>query len=239
MPSKFFVEVRDRQYKRVGVVEQYTSMEAITRFNGVGSWTLTVPADSPEADILVEGCGIIVWIEGVPAPIMSGPLRAIDHVWSADQPGASQAVYTGVSDEALLWSRVTLPVPSAGIDGQTAERYTASGPAGRVMRDLVDVNAGPSARADRIIPQLDVPLSALGARVHITTRFDTMGVKLQEIGAATGVGWRLRQGLADRLSFESYRPVAHSAGRATFSPSAGNLVAYQYKLAAPTASRFV
>ncbi|MEQ4716091.1 hypothetical protein [Nonomuraea sp. B19D2] len=236
---RFFVEARDRSYKRVGVVEQYTSLDVISRFNAVGSWALSVPADSNEAAILQEGGGIIVWIDGVPTPVMSGPIRSINHTWSADQPGAGQVVYTGLSDETLLWSRVTLPVPTAEIDGQTADRYTAAGAAATVLGQLVNVNAGPLARADRVIPQLDVPYSALGDRVSITTRFDTLGVKLQEIAAAAGIGWRLRQGASDRLSFDAYRPVAHSSGQATFSPSAGNLAAYTYKLTAPSATRFI
>lgn len=236
---KFFIEARDAFLKRIGVVEQYTSVQVISRFNNVGSWTLTVPADSREAELLNPGCGIIVWVEGVPYPVMSGPVSSITHSWSADQSGAGQIVYTGVSDETLLWSRVTLPVPGAAINAQTADRYSVSGTASLALAELVDVNAGPNARADRVIPQLEVSSVAIGAPVAVSTRFDVLGAKLEEVAASVGIGWRLRQGLSEALLFEPFLPRVHDAGEVTFSPAAGNLASYRYKLSAPTATRAV
>lgn len=233
------VEARGPFYERVGVVEQYTSLTVISRYNGVGAWTLAVPADSNEAAILQPGGGIIVWIEGVPTPVMSGPVTAVSHLWSADQPGKGQVVYTGVSDETLLWSRITLPVPSAAANAQTADRYSYTGKAGAALGQLVRVNAGPAARADRIIPNLDVPASSIGPGVAVSTRFDPLGVKLAEVGASTGIGWRLRQGVTDRLTFETFAPRVHDSGEVIFSPENGTLASYTYRLSAPTASRFV
>lgn len=236
---KFLIEVRDSSLKRTGAVEQYTSVQVISRFNNVGSWTLTVPADSREAVLLQPGGGIIVWIDGVPNPVMSGPVSSITHLWDQDQPGAGQVVYTGVSDETLLWSRVTLPVPGSPIGSQTADRYSLSGAASLVLAELVNVNAGPDARTDRVIPQLTVSSTAIGASVAVSTRFDILGDKLAEVAASVGIGWRLRQGVSDSLLFEPFTPRVHDSGQAVFSPGAGNLTAYRYKLSAPTATRAV
>ncbi|WP_446686017.1 siphovirus ReqiPepy6 Gp37-like family protein [Nonomuraea roseola] len=233
------MEARDSFYGRVGVVEQYTSLDVISRFNAVGAWSLTVPADSNEAVILRAGGGIIVWIDGVPRPVMSGPVTSITHTWSAEQPGKGQVVYTGVSDETLLWSRITLPVPGATVENQTADRYTFTGTAAAALRQLVDVNAGPSARADRVIDGLDVPAYSFGRSLTIGTRFDVLGVALQDIAASAGIGWKLRQGTSDRLVFEPYTPRVHDDGGVVFSPEAGTLAAYTYRLTAPTASRLV
>ncbi|MEU7863482.1 hypothetical protein [Nonomuraea sp. NPDC049141] len=236
---RFLVEARNAQYERIGVVEQYTSLDVITRYNAVGSWSLTVPSGTPEAARLAPGGGIIVWIDGLPRPVMSGPITSVAHAWSADQPGKGQITYTGVSDETLLWSRVTLPVPGASIYEQTQDRYTYSSQAATALGHLVYVNAGPGARADRIIPRLDVPTYGFGRRVDVSTRFDVLGTKLQEIAASAGIGWRLRQGLADRVSFESYQPKSGESGAVRFSPEDGNLAAFDYSLTAPTATRFV
>lgn len=236
---KFTIEIRDPFLDRIGLVEQYTAVQVISRFNGVGSWTLTVPADSREADLLQPGCGIIVWIDGVPQPVMSGPVQSVMHAWDADQSGAGQIVYTGVSDEACLWSRITLPVPGAEVGSQTADRYSATGYASTVLSDLVYVNAGGGARSDRVIPQLDVSSVQFGDSVAVSTRFDVLGTKLQEVAASVGIGWRLRQGVTDRLLFEPYLPRVHDTGEATFSPAAGTLAAYKYRLSAPTATRVI
>jgi hypothetical protein len=233
------IEVRDGFLRRVGVVEQYTSVQVISRFNGVGSWTLTVPADSREAELLQPGGGIIVWVDGVPRPVMSGPMSSVTHSWDADQSGAGQIVYTGLSDETLLWSRVTLPVPGAPINAQTTDRYSVAGAASLVLAELVNVNAGPNARLDRVIPQLQVSSVALGASVNVSTRFDVLGTKLAEVAASVGIGWRLRQGATDTLLFEPFVPRVHDSGQVTFSPSAGNLAAYRYRISAPTATRAV
>ncbi|MEU4579982.1 siphovirus ReqiPepy6 Gp37-like family protein [Nonomuraea sp. NPDC023979] len=236
---KFFVEARDAFYTRVGVVEQYTSLDVISRFNAVGSWSLTVPADSSEAAILQPGGGIIVWIDGVSWPVMSGSITAVAHAWSADQPGRGQVTYSGVSDEWLLWSRITLPVPANEIGNQTADRYSFSGPAAAALRELVAVNAGPQARPDRIIPNLDVPAVFFGRPVDIGTRFDVLGVKLAEVAESAGIGWRLRQGASDRVTFQPYTPLVHDDGEVVFSASAGTLASYSYRLTAPAANRIV
>ncbi|WP_162795865.1 siphovirus ReqiPepy6 Gp37-like family protein [Nonomuraea lactucae] len=236
---KFFLEARDAFYIRVGVVEQYTSLDVISRFNNIGSWTLTVPADSREASILQPGGGIIIWIEGVARPVMSGPTTGVTRAWSADQPGRGLVTYTGVSDEWLLWSRITLPVPGNTIANQTADRYSLTGPAAAALRQLVNVNAGPAARADRIIPNLDAPSQSFGRTLSVSTRFDVLGVKCAEVAASAGIGWRLRQGTTDRLTFEPYTPRVHDDGEVVFSPDAGTLASYSYRLAAPTASRAI
>ncbi|MFE0151383.1 hypothetical protein ACFWY5_29850 [Nonomuraea sp. NPDC059007] len=236
---KFRVEARNNRYERVGVVEQYLSLDVISRFNGVGAWTLVVPADSQAAEVLQPGGGVIIWIEGLDRPVMSGPITSVNQSWSKDQPGSGQITYTGVSDETILWSRVTLPVPEADIMNQTVDRFTMSNTAAAALYTLVNKNAGPQARTDRIVPNLDMALQSFGRHVDVSTRFDVLGVKLQELAAATGLGWRLRQGTADRLTFEVFTPRVHDQGQVRFSPGEGTLASFEYGLTAPTATRFV
>ncbi|MFC4117534.1 Gp37-like protein [Nonomuraea zeae] len=237
MPQ-FLVEARNAQYERIGIVEQYTTLDVIARFNAVGSWTLIVPAGSPEAALLERGGGIIVWITGLPVPIMSGPITRVAHSWSADQPGKGRITYSGVSDETWLWSRVTLPVPGAGIRNQNQDRYTYSGNVAAALGTLVNVNAGAGARPDRVVPNLEVEAQNFGKRVEVNTRFDTLGIKLQEVAAAAGVGFRVRQGLDDKLTFSVYTPQANEL-LTRFSPEDGNLADFDYSITAPTATRYV
>lgn len=233
---KFLVEARDRDYRRIGVVEQYTSLDVIARHCAVGSWKLTVPADYWQ-NPLQPGGGIVVWVEGLAEPVMSGPIRKISHDWSADAPGRGLLTFSGVSDEHVLWGRVTYPTPNQPISNQ-GDRASGTHSVGAAMVELVNTNAGPLARGNRVIPGLVVEPSNTGPVIRWTSRYDVLGEKLAELANAYGVAFQVRQGASGEIVFRVYTPRDLSS-RAVFSREDGNLESFSYSLAAPVGTRFI
>ncbi|MFD5702557.1 Gp37-like protein [Streptomyces lasiicapitis] len=69
--------VRDKQLVPVGQIDEYIEFNAVLKFCDTGQWTLKVQADRRNTRLLQPGCGILVYREGVPEPIMSGPVQGI------------------------------------------------------------------------------------------------------------------------------------------------------------------
>ncbi|WP_440066436.1 siphovirus ReqiPepy6 Gp37-like family protein [Streptosporangium sp. OZ121] len=234
---RFLVEARDGNFKRLGVIEQYTSLEVIARFCDVGSWVLKVPGDY-QGDLLKPGGGIVVWVDGLDQPVMSGPVSSIVHSWDADEPGAGALTLSGVSDEQILFGRTTYPQPGNSIYEQTIDAASGQAPVGTVIADLVNLNAGPGARGNRRVPGLTVTPSTAGRPVYWRSRFDNLGAKANELALAHGVGWQIKQGASGQVVFSVYTPRDLS-GTAVFSREIGNLASFSYSLTAPAATRFL
>ncbi|GAA2294103.1 hypothetical protein GCM10010149_47580 [Nonomuraea roseoviolacea subsp. roseoviolacea] len=234
---KFLIEARDANLRRIGIIEQYTRLDVIARHCDVGSWLLELPGDYTGA-LLQPGCGVIIWVAGLDEPIMSGPVTEIQRKWDADAPGAGVLVINGVSDELLLWGRVTYPQPDRSIYLQDLDAARGRAPVGQVITDLVNLNAGPGARANRRVPGLVVTPSTAGRDITWYSRFDYVGAKAKELAQATGLGWQVRQGQSGQVVFSVYTPRDLSS-LVVFSRDAGNLAAYSYSLKAPTATRFL
>ncbi|MFD8527808.1 hypothetical protein ACFV0L_10410 [Streptosporangium canum] len=235
--SKFLVEVRNRNYERIGVIEQYTVLDVIPRFSDVGTWSITLSADSPERPLLQVGHGVIIWVEGHATPVMSGPITRIRRDWSASAPGRGMVVYSGVSDESILWGRIVYPFPAGALNNQS-DRDGGRQTAGSAIAYLVDKNAGPGAQLGRQVPSLAVLPSNSGPVVSWNSRFDVLGTKIQELALANGLGFRLLQTETEAIEFAVYEPRDRS-GTAVFSVDQGNLTDFTYVLEAPTATRFV
>ncbi|GAA3136688.1 hypothetical protein GCM10010466_29380 [Planomonospora alba] len=180
----------------------------------------------------------MVWTEGLDEPVMSGPVTSIEHVWDADNGGAGTVTFSGVSDEQILFGRTTYPIPGESIYNQTIDAAVGRGPVGKVITDLVNLNAGPGARGNRRVPGLVVEPSTLGQTVSWYSRLDNLGYKIKDLALANGVGWQVRQTTAGEIEFSVYTPRDFSAS-VLFSKEAGNLGGFSYKLTAPTATRFI
>ena len=83
------------------------------------------------------------------------------------------------SSTRMLADRLAMPVPHAPMDSQTDAAYwTASGPAEWVIRHVVDVNAGRSARTERRMCDADpdgrltFPSLCVGGVRDARARFD-------------------------------------------------------------------
>jgi hypothetical protein len=126
--GKFLVEVRqlqniagDWRYKRIGQIDTYLSLDVIIRYNDVGSWVLTMPADSPQASLLGPGTGVVISYEGLYAPILSGPVRVVKSGWDGSNPWPGTIEFSGPDDNIIMQEHICMPNPTqALVSGQYA-----------------------------------------------------------------------------------------------------------------------
>jgi hypothetical protein len=80
--ASYVIKVRDNNLNLIGEIDAFDQFEMISRYNNVGSWTLTLADDHPMAPFLATpGYGIYVIRTpsgGSPAYYFSGPVRLID-----------------------------------------------------------------------------------------------------------------------------------------------------------------
>ena len=73
------VYVRDADRVNLGQLDVWDELTLVMRNNRAGSFTLRVPGDHAQAELLSAGVGIVAYSPHVPAaPIFSGPVRTIE-----------------------------------------------------------------------------------------------------------------------------------------------------------------
>jgi hypothetical protein len=202
------VEVRDINLNRVGQIAMHNlpGLKIAQRFNNVGTWEITLPADDPIADELrAAGAGIIV--TGETGVLMSGYTTSAVKEVSPNDPVGIWTIQ-GVDDAVILGERLAYPTPgTADVEAQTTESDARSGFASTVMYGYVDANIGPSAPAEREIPFLSLAADVgLGSTVFKTARFKVLGEVLSEIGSIDPIGFQIKQS-GDLLEFSCYEPT--------------------------------
>ncbi|ROP53269.1 siphovirus ReqiPepy6 Gp37-like family protein [Streptomyces sp. PanSC9] len=230
------VQVRDQNLAILGVVDDFTSLTITPRFNAVGAFVLNIAADSPKADLLVPGNGLI--IRRGSDVLMSGPIREPN--WSSGDGGSGTLTVNGVDDMTLLAGATCWPNPTAAPGSQTASVYKISGVvAETAMRALVNLNIGPGAQAARKISNLTLAADGLhGASItKQVNQFDNLLAVLQDIAKTAGLGFRIVQ-VGSNLQFQVYEPADLSAS-AKFSFRLGNLTDASYSVTAPTCTKAV
>jgi hypothetical protein len=225
-------------------VTDWKSIDCTDKCNQPGSGSFTAPARQDLIDaVQAEGNRVHLYLDGV--PWMCGPIEEpgkLDVSSTGDTAGGVLTVSWASYTAALGW-RLCYPDPAHGTGGQTAVQYTATGSPETLMRTLVDVNAGPSALADRRIQSLVLgDLAGIShPDVSVVTRFDPLTDKLRDIAGAGGdltFEVLLRDnpstGLPE-LAFMVYQPRDLSAV-VVFSTGAGNLRSVSTSPATPTAT---
>ncbi|GAA4911221.1 siphovirus ReqiPepy6 Gp37-like family protein [Streptomonospora salina] len=233
MEEEWSLLVRDTDLSLMGLVEEDTALEAVERHLELGAWKVTVPADSPSAELLRAGAGILL-LDGDGNTLLSGPRRPLER----DADGEDDTLtINGVTDTAAALARTCWPDPATLIPGgsgatQADAHFITSGPAETVMRTLIDVNAGPSALAERRTPNLVLPATqGRGASVTAKVRFDVLLESLWGIAETAGLGFRVIQRGAD-LVWEVYETTDRAA-EVRFSTGLGTLGSYTYKVTPP------
>jgi hypothetical protein len=146
------IEVRNSDLERVAQLTPPESigLTAVVRFNNVGNWSITLPANNPKADLLREpGAGLIV--NGPDGVIFSGPTVSAKLVQTAENP-AGDWVIEGVDDSVVLGERLAYPDPSEPDAGDQSTAYDEiTDLASTVLYHYVDANIGPNAPTDSYI----------------------------------------------------------------------------------------
>lgn len=227
--------VRDHQREWLGVIDDELELTATPRHLALGAWQVTVQANTPSADLLLEGAGVVL-LDGDGQVLMSGPKRPMDRTNEGGPEGDTLTV-AGVDDTALL-ARIVYPSPGRAITSagtkHPAEYWTRSGPGETVIRDLINANAGPGAVASRRVPGLVLPPSqGRGATLTSQLRLDNLLEAAWAIAAASGLGFHLVQDTESTdLHLEFYEPRDLS-DEVRFGVHLGNLAAYSYTASPP------
>jgi hypothetical protein len=230
------VQVRDDSLDIIGVVDDYTQLQVIPRFNAVGAFVLNISADSPKADLLIPGNGLVIGKGST--VLMSGPIREPN--WQSGDGGKGTLTVNGVDDMTLLAGTTCWPDPASAPGSQTDPVYKISGVvAETAMRTLVNLNIGPGAQASRKISNLTLASDGLHGP-SITkqlNQFDNLLTVLQDIAKTAGLGFRIVQ-VGGNLQFQVYEPADLSAS-AKFSFGLGNLTDASYSVTAPTCTKAI
>ncbi|WP_031513713.1 siphovirus ReqiPepy6 Gp37-like family protein [Streptomyces sp. NRRL F-5123] len=202
--SDITVEVRDKSLTRRGLIRpEELSMTLTDNFNNIGSWSLTLAAENPLADVLRQpGAGIIV--TGPTDVLMSGPMVKAEFAATQDDPGGSIS-FDGVSDTVILADTLAFPDPTnPDGDSQTLAHDVRQGKAEDVMHAFVMANIGPTAPAERRKTALiDSPSQHRGPDVTKSARFPVLGNLLAETALLGSLGFRVIQ-RGTNLVFETY-----------------------------------
>jgi microcystin-dependent protein len=201
------IEVRNANLERLAQLTPPESigLTAVVRFNNVGNWAITLPADNPKADLLRQpGAGLV--INGPDGVILSGPTTSAKLIQTAGNPKGDWKI-EGVDDSVILGERLAYPDPAEPDAGDQATAYDEiTDLASTVMYHYVDSNIGPSAPIERKIPNLELDADlGLGTTVVGKARFDVIGPLITKIAAIDGLGFTIRQ-VDDELIFSVYQP---------------------------------
>lgn len=213
------LRVRDADLRYTRQVE-FQSAELQLKWNGVSTFTVTC---SPEqAGGLVRGSGLVFDHKGI---VLSGLVRTRIRTDEVDDATVELA---GRCDLWRLAGRLAYPDPTVGSDGTQPARWDQSGPAGEVLADMVDLNAGSSALAGRQIDGLVVgDADGVGETVRARRRFPVVAEEIERLGRSGGIVARLRQ--HDRLPELHFTVAAQRdlTRLVVFSQARGNLFGYE------------
>lgn len=243
----------------IGVLDEYTDFQAIARWNDVGTWSLEIPAESPQARWLVRGRGIVVFREGSSEPIFSGPIRKVDKSWDASE-GAPESLVkaTGVDDNILLAERLAWTNPTEDIHLASANIHWPLDPSwvnvGELLRELLRQNT--AGQEDRWVSKLyitreDIPLLDDETSRSTLLRFNQISEEVKKLTSVHGFRitclWHPNPDeIGDAPDGEPgpgilvrIEPVEDLTKVIQFGPHLGNLKSYKYSESAPTATRAV
>jgi hypothetical protein len=225
------VYLRDPNRERQAQIDDYSSLEAIPRFNAVGAWSITMDMRHSYARQMIAApqWGIELVHDATQTTVITG--RAVKATRKRSTTENTVTVY-GVDDMTWLTRRVAHPQPATGAPPYSTQAYDVrTGTCSTILRQYVDVNAGPGALAQRAVPGLSLDTDpVIGTSVTGRARWqDPLLTLLQELAlAGGGLGFRVRKSGANLL-FQVYQPVDRSAS-VIFSEELGNLSEFSYEL---------
>ncbi len=212
MSANYEVFIRNEAGERVAQVTAFDSLTMVRKFNTPGSWILTA-SSSTLANLTTKG-GITVYRNGV--LFFSGRVTEF-----ADQSGLTITA-NGNDDLDMISGLRALPVPGGA--PYTVDYDVRTGVAETVIKQYVNLNAGPGAIAARRAGGLTIETDGgRGGSVTGRARFENLLDLIKGLAVQGGnIGFRI---LA--LQFGVYIPVDKS-DTVIFSKELGTLGDYKY-----------
>jgi hypothetical protein len=232
--AKYEIYVRNNSLIRVAQIDSYSKLDAILKFNDVGSWTLSgLNAGSDAAgELIKEQAGIIVKRNGV--TLFSGPASLRSLKWDKQ---TNEFTISGLDDNVYLRRFLAYPVPS-GPPYTSNSTDTRTGKAETVMKQFIDANIGANASHDRKINIVTDTDRGLGLTVTSSARFDQLLLLFQSIATSGGnLGFKIIQ-QSNNLLFVVYQPRDLSR-TVIFSPLLDNLLSFEYSDTDPEANYII
>lgn len=225
--------VRNPALEREAQIDDYQKFEAIPRFNAVGSWILDIDVRVGGGDIasklIVPQYGIEAVRNGT--TVFSGPMRYKQRNRDGD---TNRLTVSGPDDMVWLQDRLASPQPGSANPPYSTTAYDVrTGTCSTILRQYVDVNAGPGAVAVRQVGGLTLGTDlGIGTSVTGRARWQSLLELLQQLAISGGnLGFQLRH-TGSGIEFNVYMPADKSAA-VKFSEELGNLSSYNYETTAP------
>lgn len=235
-----------------GPIPVWSNLTCTLKNREVGGGQFTAPASVPLIEAL-QGtdnriCVIRQRVPGdTPTVFASGPITAPggaykwalnDEDQSATAPG--QVTVSFATNEAYLAERYTYGDPANASTAQTADYYTLTATNGEtVLRNLVNLNAGPGAIVSRRVAHLILgSVAGVGSNITLSTRWEVLTDVLRAAAVAamplgqSGLGWRLVE-VSKQLVFQVSAP-RDLTGQVRFSAQLGNLRSLDTSPASPS-----
>lgn len=209
--KELVIEVRDATYNRVGQIlpTDLTDLTIVVKFNAIGTWKLTLPAEHYLVDILrTEGSGLVV--NGPTGVIISGPTVSAKNIANVENPKGVWEI-EGRDDSIILSERLAYPTPTtADVEMQTVAYDTRTGAAETIIKEYIIANLADDAPAERKITNLTVETdTALGSTITTSARFNRLDKLINAIASIDDLGYTIEQ-IGDTLVFRVYDPVNRS-----------------------------
>lgn len=212
MSTAYEIFLRDDRKKIIGQLETFSSLVFIRRFNAIGSWALVASTNSL-AEMTKKG-GIEVYRNGM--SFFSGDMNDYE-----DDNGLEMTV-SGDDDLGPIAGRLALPV-TAG-PPYTLDYDVRTGAAETIIKDYVNLNAGPGALKARIVAGLTIEVDqGRGSSITGRARFDNLLEFINSLAIQGGVGFRVNS-----ADFQVYEP-SDKTKSIIFSEDLGTLGSYKLR----------
>lgn len=201
---------------------------AVLRDADVGTFQITVPSSDPLSQRIGPGWRAIIQDSGV--TVLSGPVTEI-----SEDTQARDRTLTGESDLVHVRDRLLLGDPTKIWTQQTAEgKYTRTGPAETVIRDIVHANVGTGAVTARRQDGFTVATSqGRGKTVKVNDRDKRVLDVIKPLARTGGVTFDAVQEDDNRIVFRFRTPTDRSRS-VRFTEQNGGLAEGSYVMSAPT-----
>lgn len=234
--------VTDKNLNVVGdPIDDWSNLKVTRNDNAPDSGELTVTARPEVMALLQPGNRLVVMRDG--AIWTAGPME-VPQDWQeglsgpdggSDEPPPGEVTVNFTNDLALISGRLTYPNPAQPAASQTVENYVRTSVNAEILlRDLVNLNAGPGALPERRVPRLVLgAVAGVGTTTSLTTRFEPLGDVLRSVALSGGdLAFGTVQ-VGDQIEFRVWQRRDLTA-TARFSFDLNNLRHVHYKLSAPT-----
>lgn len=224
----------------------WTTLDVTLRFNEPDSGLFIVPGYSWIRDMMTPGNRAVVIRNQAlhgnePGTVVTaGPIEKTlyERADDGENAGVGTLTVNFAGDMAHIAGRLTYPNPALAPAAQNVDVWTATAVnAETILRNLVNLNAGPGALAARRIPQLVLgSVAGVGSTVTVKTeRMEPLPDVLRRVALAGGdLGFRTVQ-VGSTIEFQVYAPVDKS-NQVRFSFDMGNIKYLSYEVVAPVAT---